>query len=147
VSLKTRDAAISIPRRCSVLVRMILACLTSPQVEAVKKILREWLSSGQLLVTTAVYDESGGRRDGPPPACASRWTGRHIHDNWRTMGMRATGSNDITIEGVFVPDHSVGVRRPKGKWHEFFDVHSAVVWPLVMFRLCWRGRSSAATRV
>ena len=88
--------------------------------------------SGQLLVTTAVYDDPVAGAtvlhlpvplDGP---------GVHIHDNWRTMGMRATGSNDITIEGVFVPDHSVGVRRPKGKWHEFFDVHSAVVWPLVM---------------
>jgi alkylation response protein AidB-like acyl-CoA dehydrogenase len=48
------------------------------------------------------------------------------------MGMRATGSNDITIEGVFVPDDAVGLRRPKGKWDEFFDVHAPVVWPLVM---------------
>src|SRR6266850_1680538 len=70
-----------------------------------RKIFASGSPSGQLLVTTAVYDD---------PVAG------------------ATGSNDITIEGVFVPDHSVGVRRPKGKWHEFFDVHSAVVWPLVM---------------
>jgi len=97
-----------------------------------RKIFASGSPSGQLLVTTAVYDDPVAGAtvlhlpvplDGP---------GVHIHDNWRTMGMRATGSNDITIEGVFVPDHAVGVRRPKGKWHEFFDVHSAVVWPLVM---------------
>jgi len=134
-----QDSVIENPRRCNFDPAALLcsgaddlACLTSPQVEAVKKIFASGSPSGQLLVTTAVYDDPVAGAtvlhlpvplDGP---------GVHIHDNWRTMGMRATGSNDITIEGVFVPDHSVGVRRPKGKWHEFFDVHSAVVWPLVM---------------
>jgi alkylation response protein AidB-like acyl-CoA dehydrogenase len=97
-----------------------------------RKIFASGSPSGQLLLTTAVYDDpvTGATvlhlpvpLDGP---------GVRIHDNWRTMGMRATGSNDITIERVFVPDHAVGVRRPKGKWHEFFDVHAPVVWPLVM---------------
>ena len=111
-----------------------------------RKIFASGSPSGQLLVTTAVYDDPVAGAtvlhlpvplDGP---------GVHIHDNWRTMGMRATGSNDITIEGVFVPDHAVGVRRPKGKWHEFFDVHSAVVWPLVMSVYVGVARSSAAAR-
>lgn len=97
-----------------------------------RKIFASGSPSGQLLLTTAVYDDPVAGAsvlhlpvplDGP---------GVRIHNNWRTMGMRGTGSNDITIEGVFVPDHAVGVRRPKGKWHQFFDVHSPVVWPLVM---------------
>ena len=88
--------------------------------------------SGQLLLTTAVYDDPVAGStvlhlpvplDGP---------GVRIHDNWRTLGMRATGSNDITLEKVFVREHAVGVRRPRGKWHEFFDMHAPVVWPLVM---------------
>jgi alkylation response protein AidB-like acyl-CoA dehydrogenase len=97
-----------------------------------RKVFASGSPSGQLLVTTALYDDPVAGvtvlhlpvpLDGP---------GIRIHDNWRTMGMRATGSNDVTIEGVFVPDEAVTVRRPRGKWHEFFDVHSPVVWPLVM---------------
>ena len=30
--------------------------------------------------------------------------GVKILDNWRTLGVRATGSNDIVLESVFVPD-------------------------------------------
>src|SRR2546427_13151102 len=45
--------------------------------------------------------------------------------------MRGTGSDDVTIEGVFVPEASMGVRRPRGKWHIFWDVVSTVAWPLV----------------
>jgi len=97
-----------------------------------RKIFASGSPSGQLLLTTAVYDDSVA---GPTVLHLSvplDGPGVRIDDNWHTMGMRATGSNDITLEGVFVPDHAVGVRRPKGKWHELFDVHAPVVWPLVM---------------
>lgn len=37
-----------------------------------------------------------------------------IHDTWRTMGMRATGSNDVVVNDVFVPAHrSVRVFAPR----------------------------------
>jgi alkylation response protein AidB-like acyl-CoA dehydrogenase len=32
--------------------------------------------------------------------------------NWNTLGMRGTGSNDIAVNDVFVPDHRVGVIGP-----------------------------------
>jgi len=35
-----------------------------------------------------------------------------IHDNWRTMGMRATGSNDFSIDQVFVPHHRAAEVAP-----------------------------------
>src|SRR5438094_12039 len=57
--------------------------------------------------------------------------GVKVQDNWRTMGMRGTGSNDIVIENVTVQDAAVSVRRPKGKWHGFFDVVSPLIFPLV----------------
>jgi alkylation response protein AidB-like acyl-CoA dehydrogenase len=54
-----------------------------------------------------------------------------VLDNWRTMGMRATGSNDIVIDGVTVQDAAVSVRRPKGKWHQFFNVVVPLIFPLI----------------
>ena len=46
--------------------------------------------------------------------------------------MRATGSNDIVLDGVFVPDAAVQLRRPKGVWHPFFNVIAAVALPIVL---------------
>ncbi|HET7721977.1 MAG TPA: acyl-CoA dehydrogenase family protein [Acidimicrobiales bacterium] len=37
-----------------------------------------------------------------------------VLDNWDTMGMRGTASNDIVIEDVFVPEERVAANRPWG---------------------------------
>lgn len=58
--------------------------------------------------------------------------GVKVQDNWRTLGMRGTGSHDIAIENVAVADAGISVRRPKGTWHRFFDVVSPLIWPLVL---------------
>jgi len=58
--------------------------------------------------------------------------GLTVLDNWRAMGMRATGSNDIVLEGVFVPDAAVSLRRPKGVWHPFFNAIAAIALPIVL---------------
>jgi alkylation response protein AidB-like acyl-CoA dehydrogenase len=87
---------------------------------------------GDLLITSAVYDDP---QDGPTvlhfpvPFAAAGVT---IMDNWRTFGMRGTGSHDVVLDGVFVPESAVGLRRPKGKWHPFFNVIAAVAIPLIM---------------
>ena len=55
-----------------------------------------------------------------------------IMDTWHTLGMRGTGSHDVLIHGVFVPEETIALRRPKGQWHAFFIVNTAVAIPLVM---------------
>ena len=96
-----------------------------------RKIFGSGSPSGDLLLTTGVYDDP---EKGPTVlhfGVDLHGKGVKVLDNWRTMGMRGTGSHDIVIEGVTVQDAAVSVRRPKGKWHGFFDVASPLIFPLI----------------
>lgn len=96
-----------------------------------RKIFCSGAPAGQLLMTSAIAEDP---QAGPTVlhfGVPFNANGVKVHDNWRTLGMRGTGSHDVTIEGVFVPEASIGVRRPRGKWHIFWDVVSTVAWPLV----------------
>jgi alkylation response protein AidB-like acyl-CoA dehydrogenase len=54
------------------------------------------------------------------------------HDNWNTLGMRATGSNDVTLDRVFVPDTAIVARRPAGEWHPMWNAILPTAMPLIM---------------
>src|SRR5215510_14971478 len=87
-----------------------------------RKIFSSGCPMGDLLVTSAVYDDP---QDGPTALhfpVAFMAEGVTIMDNWRTLGMRGTGSHDTVLDGVFVPESAVSLRRPKGKWHPFFGL-------------------------
>jgi alkylation response protein AidB-like acyl-CoA dehydrogenase len=97
-----------------------------------RKIFSSGCPQGDLLMTSAVYDDP---EEGPtvlhfPVPFADE--GVTIMDTWHTLGMRGTGSHDVMIEGVFVPESAVGLRRPQGLWHPFFNVVTAVAFPLIM---------------
>jgi alkylation response protein AidB-like acyl-CoA dehydrogenase len=97
-----------------------------------RKVFSSGCPAGDLLVTMAVYDDP---QDGPtalhfPVAFADDKV--TIMDNWRTLGMRGTGSHDVIIDGVIVLEGAVALRRPTGKWHPFFNVVAAVALPLIM---------------
>jgi alkylation response protein AidB-like acyl-CoA dehydrogenase len=97
-----------------------------------RKIFGSGSPSGDLLLTTGVYEDP---QNGPTVyhfGVSMKDPGVKVQDNWRTLGMRGTGSHDIAIENVAVADAGVSVRRPKGAWHRFFDVISPIVWPLVL---------------
>jgi alkylation response protein AidB-like acyl-CoA dehydrogenase len=97
-----------------------------------RKVFGSGSPMGDLLVTSAPYVDPN---DGPTVvhfALPMNSEGLTVLDNWRTMGMRATGSNDIVLDGVFVPDATVQLRRPKGVWHPFFNVIAAVALPIVL---------------
>lgn len=88
--------------------------------------------AGDLFITSAVYDDPV---DGPIVLHFSvplRAEGVTVMDNWRTMAMRASGSNDVMLEGVFVPEGAVTSRRPQGAWVPFLNVVTAVALPVVM---------------
>jgi alkylation response protein AidB-like acyl-CoA dehydrogenase len=61
-----------------------------------------------------------------------RAEGVRIEKVWKTLGMRATGSEDVVLSGVFVPEESVAVRRPAGQWHPMWNVLLPVAVPIFM---------------
>ncbi|MFN0115966.1 MAG: acyl-CoA dehydrogenase family protein [Paracoccaceae bacterium] len=52
-------------------------------------------------------------------------------DTWHTLGMRGTGSQDIVIDGFFVPDDKVALKRKAGEWHPLFQIIGTIAFPLI----------------
>jgi alkylation response protein AidB-like acyl-CoA dehydrogenase len=97
-----------------------------------RKIFSSGSPAGHLLLTSAVYDHP---KDGPTVlhfGVNLKGEGVTILDDWRALGMRGTGSNSVVLDGIYVPEAGISLRRPQGKWHRFFDVIIPLVWPLVM---------------
>ena len=96
-----------------------------------RKVFASGSPAGDLFMTMAVYDdpEAGPTvlHFGIPLDSA----GITIADNWRTLGMRGTGSNDVMLESVFVPDGAIGVRRPAGRWSPAWHVVATIALSLI----------------
>jgi acyl-CoA dehydrogenase len=86
---------------------------------------------GDLLNTSAVYDDPDAGPTVLHFAVPLRAEGVRILDTWRTLGMRATGSHDVQLTDVFVPDAAVAGRRPQGRWHPLFHAISMVAFPVI----------------
>jgi acyl-CoA dehydrogenase len=97
-----------------------------------RKIFGSGAPAGDFLVTTGVYDDP---QNGPTVfhfPLSLKAPGVKILDTWRTLGMRGTGSQDIEINNVFLPDDLMqGVRRPQGKWHPMLHTVVLVALPIV----------------
>lgn len=86
---------------------------------------------GDLLVTSAVYDDPDGGPTVLHFAVPMKAAGVSIVDTWRTLGMRGTGSHDVVLANVFVPDAAISGRRPQGKWHPLFHAISLFAFPII----------------
>ncbi len=85
--------------------------------------------AGDILMTSAISPEDGGTIiHFPCPMSAPEVT---ILDTWHTLGMRATGSHDVMIDGLFVPAEKVAVKRPQGRWHPLFFMLGTIAFPLI----------------
>jgi alkylation response protein AidB-like acyl-CoA dehydrogenase len=87
--------------------------------------------AGDLLVTSAVWDDPEGGPTVLHFAVPMKGEGVRILDTWRTMGMRGTGSHDIELSEVFVPDAAISGRRPQGPWHMLFHIISMIAFALI----------------
>ena len=107
-----------------------------------RKIFCSGAPAGGLMMTTAVVDDPV---DGPTVlqiAVPTSAAGVKIENDWKALGMRGTGSHDISFEDVFVPDAAVALRRPSGKWHPLIHVVAMVALPV--FNAVYVGVAEAA---
>jgi len=68
-----------------------------------RKIFASGSPAGQIFMTMAVLEEGVDEPTVLHIAVPFNAPGVKVQDNWRTLGMRGTGSNDVILEDVFVP--------------------------------------------
>ena len=95
-----------------------------------RKVFASGSPIANLFVTGAVSEEDGGpfvvHFAAPMSAPEVR-----VLDTWRTLGMRGTGSHDIEIDGLFIPDDKIALKRKAGEWHPVFQIIATVALPLI----------------
>ncbi|HYD55770.1 MAG TPA: acyl-CoA dehydrogenase family protein [Burkholderiales bacterium] len=87
--------------------------------------------AGDILVTSSVLKEEGKPAEVLHFGVSMKAKGVSVAQTWQALGMRGTGSHDVVLEDVFVPEAAVQARRPQGKWHPLFDVLSYIALPLI----------------
>jgi alkylation response protein AidB-like acyl-CoA dehydrogenase len=97
-----------------------------------RKIFGSGSPMGDLLITSARYEDPAAGPTVLHFPVPLKGPGVTVEDTWRTMAMRGTGSNDVLLNSVFVPEGTVSLRRPQGPWHPFFNVVVAVAMPIIM---------------
>lgn len=95
-----------------------------------RKIFASGAPSAQLFMTSAIEET----KDGPTVlhfGVPMNAEGVSVIENWDTLGMRGTASQDVLLDGVFVPDAAISGRRQPGPWHPLLHIVSMVAMPLV----------------
>ena len=110
-----------------------------------RKIFCSGAPAGSMMMTTAIYEDPEAGPTVLQYPLPMTTAGVKVEDNWRTIGMRGTGSHDITLESVFVPDAAVALRRPSGVWHPFIHLIAMVALPV--FNAVYVGVAEAARAV
>ncbi len=88
-------------------------------------------TAGTAMSTMAVFDDPEQGRRVLNLAVPFASDGVTVKDNWDTLGMRGTASNDIVFEDVFVPDERVLANRPYGVYDPPLQVIGSVAMPII----------------
>jgi alkylation response protein AidB-like acyl-CoA dehydrogenase len=87
--------------------------------------------AGAVMSTMFTYDDPTEGRRVLNVAVPIASEGVSVLDNWDTLGMRGTASNDITLEDVFVPDERVLANRPYDTLDGPLQVISSIAFPII----------------
>jgi alkylation response protein AidB-like acyl-CoA dehydrogenase len=95
-----------------------------------RKVFTSAAEVGSLLMTSAIAEQDGVASvihfAAPMKAAEVK-----VLDTWRTLGMRGTGSNDVMLDALFVPDAGVSFSRKAGEWHPVFQIIATFAIPLI----------------
>ena len=95
-----------------------------------RKVFTSGAPAGDLLMTGAVYAEDG--QDYVLHFGASMTAPEvRINETWRSLGMRGTGSHDVIIDNLFVPDAAIALKRKAAEWHPLFQIIATIAMPLI----------------
>lgn len=96
-----------------------------------RKVFSSGAPAGDLLMTSAIHEVDG---QGPMVLhFGVPMNSPHVKvlDTWRALGMRSTGSHDVSIEGHVVPEAAVALSRKAGEWHPLFQIIATIAFPLI----------------
>jgi len=98
---------------------------------------------GGVLVTSAPFEDPKEGWQVLHFAIPFAAPGVSLADDWHTLGMRATGSQTILLDKVFVPEEAIALRRPRGRFHPAWNVILTVAMPLIMSVYCGVAEAAA----
>ncbi|NYJ00810.1 alkylation response protein AidB-like acyl-CoA dehydrogenase [Nocardioides thalensis] len=114
---------------------------THPRGEAVKvdggwrvtghKRFASLSEAGAVMSTMFVHDDPEQGKRVLNMAVPFAAEGVTVADNWDTLGMRGTASNDVVLTDVFVPEDKVLANRPYGVVDGPLQVISQVAFPII----------------
>ncbi len=109
-----------------------------------RKIFTSGAAAGEVFMTGAVLEE-GGEKFVLHFGASMKAPEVRILDTWHTLGMRGTGSHDVMLDELFVPDASVALKRKAGEWHPLFHVIATIAFPLIY--AAYLGVADSACRI
>jgi alkylation response protein AidB-like acyl-CoA dehydrogenase len=95
-----------------------------------RKVFTSGALAGDILMTGAIAETA----DGPAVVhfgAPMKSPAVTIDQTWRAMGMRGTGSHDVVLDDLFIPDAAVSFSRKAGQWHPVFQIIATIAFPLI----------------
>jgi alkylation response protein AidB-like acyl-CoA dehydrogenase len=108
-----------------------------------RKVFASGMPAGDLLMTQAIYDDPEAAPTVLHFAIQLPNTGVAPQDSWYVLGMRGTGSQDVMIRDVFIPESGILLRRPAGRTSPAFHLSPGMI-PLPLVYAVYLGIAEAA---
>jgi alkylation response protein AidB-like acyl-CoA dehydrogenase len=87
---------------------------------------------GDILITSLRWDDAPNGPQVLHAAVPFSAPGVSIEQTWDTLGLRATGSHTVVLDGVLIPEATVSLQRPADVWHPVWNTVCGVALPLIM---------------
>jgi alkylation response protein AidB-like acyl-CoA dehydrogenase len=97
-----------------------------------RKVFCSQAPTGDVFSTMFVVEDADGTKTVLNMSVPVKSDSVEVLDNWDTLGMRGTGSNDVLIKDVSVPEEKVLARRPWGVVDPPLQVIISHAMPVIM---------------